>query len=98
MTEVNRRTLIKRAEGFVTANVKDDLMMLNVEQGAYYALDPIAAEIWGMLEHPAHVDNIIERLQKRYDVSAEECERDVMDFLKELNSNGMIILVQDESQ
>ncbi len=98
MTEVNRQTLIKRADGFVTANVKDDLMMLNVEQGAYYALDPIAAEIWEMLEHPARVDEIIERLQKRYDVSAEECEKDVMDFVKELNANGMVTLVQDESQ
>lgn len=98
MTEVNRQTLIKRADGFVTANVKDDLMMLNVGQGAYYALDPIAAEIWGMLEHPTHVDEIIERLQKRYDVSAEECEKDVMDFLKELTSNGMVVPIQDESQ
>ena len=59
MTEVNRQTLIKRADGFITASVKDDLMMLNVEQGAYYALDPIAAEIWGMLDQPAHVDEII---------------------------------------
>ena len=37
--------------------------MLNVEQGAYYSLDPIGAEIWTLLEEPASVQELVDRLQ-----------------------------------
>jgi len=92
MTDITLETTISRAEGFTTAPVQDELMMLNVEQGAYYSLDPIAAEIWNMLENPLIVNEIVANLLKRYDVSQEQCETDVLAFLSEMLGNGMILL------
>lgn len=92
MSGIKLDTLIRRAAGFTTAPVQDELMMLNVEQGAYYSLDPIAAEIWNMLEEPAQVKSLAERLQKRYAVSAEQCQADVLEFLEEMHGNGMIVI------
>ena len=59
MTAIALETVVSRAEGFTTAPVRDELMMLNIEQGAYYSLDPIAAEIWGMLEQPSRVQGLM---------------------------------------
>ncbi len=92
MSTLNLNSVVSRAEGFSTAAVHDELMMLNVEQGAYYSLDPIAAEIWKILEQPMRVDALTEQLQKRYDVSAEQCQADVLEFLGKLNENGMILV------
>lgn len=92
MPSITLDTLISRADGFTTAPVQDELMMLNVEQGAYYSLDPIAAEIWNMIENPASVGEIIEKLLKRYDVTPEQCQSDVLAFLEQMHGNGMILL------
>jgi hypothetical protein len=92
MLSIDLDTIVGRAEGFTTAGVRDELMMLNVEQGAYYSLDPIAAEIWGMLEQPARVQDLIVRLQQRYAVEPEQCAADVLAFLGELQQNGMIFV------
>jgi hypothetical protein len=92
MTAINLNTTIRRAEGFTTAPVQDDLMMLNVEQGAYYSLEPIAAEIWNMLEQPARVQDLTDRLQQRYAVAPEQCQADVLAFLEEMHGNGMILI------
>jgi len=92
MTDITLETTISRAEGFTTAPVQDELMMLNVEQGAYYSLDPIAAEIWNMLENPLTVNEIVANLLKRYDVSPEQCAEDVLAFLGEMLGNGMILI------
>ena len=92
MTPMDLDTLVSRAEGFTTAPVQDDLMMLNVEQGAYYSLDPIAAEIWNMLEQPARVRDLVDRLQKRYAVTPEQCQADVLAFLGDMQSHGMILI------
>jgi hypothetical protein len=91
MSAIDLDTLVSRAQGFTTAPVQDDLMMLNVEQGAYYSLDPIAAEIWNMLEQPARASELVERLQKRYAVTPEQCRSDVLAFLEEMHLNGMIL-------
>lgn len=92
MTSITLDTVVARAEGFSTAQVQDDLMMLNVEQGAYYSLDPIGAEIWKLLEQPAAVRDVVELLQKKYDVSALQCQADVQAFLEEMQKNGMILV------
>jgi hypothetical protein len=92
MTAIALETVVSRAEGFTTAPVRDELMMLNVEQGAYYSLDPIAAEIWNMLEQPSRVQALVEALQQRYAVEPAQCEADVLAFLGELQQNGMIVV------
>ncbi len=91
MADIDLDTNVKRAEGFQTAAVQDDLMMLNVEQGAYYSLDSIAAEIWKMLEQPSTARLLAGRLQPRYDVTLEQCQQDVLVFLEEMRANGMIL-------
>ena len=90
MTTINLETKISRASGFVTAPVNSELIMLNVEEGAYYSLDPIAAEIWGLIESPAAVQDIVAALQTRYAVSLEECQADVLSFLEKLYKDRMI--------
>jgi len=90
--EINLDTVVGRAEGFTTARVHEELMMLNVDQGAYYSLDSIAADIWNILEQPARVSDIVERLRQRYDVTLERCQADVLEFLAEMQKNGMILL------
>ena len=92
MPTIQLDTLVSRAQGFTTAPVNDELMMLNVEQGAYYSLDPIAADIWNMLEKPARVNDLAEQLQKRYAVTPEQCQADVLAFLEEMQTNGMILI------
>ena len=90
MSDIHLDNLVSRADGFSTAPVQDDLMMLNVDQGAYYSLDPIAAEFWNMLENPKQVQELVDGLQKRYAVTPEQCQADVLAFLEEMHGNGMI--------
>ena len=92
MSPIDLNSLVSRAEGFTTAAVHNELMMLNVDQGAYYSLDPIAAEIWRLLEQPMQVETLADQLQKRYAVTPEQCRADVLEFLEKLRENGMILV------
>ncbi len=90
MEEITLQSLVRRAEGFTTARVRDDLMMLHVEHGAYYSLDPIGAEIWQLLEQPGTVQHLVDQLLQHYSVSPEQCQADVLAFLGEMRQNGMV--------
>lgn len=73
-----------------TANMGDELGMLNVETGKYYILDPIASSIWGALENPMTMNHLVNYLMTIYDVDRETCYVETKLFLNELIENRLV--------
>lgn len=92
--EISRDSVVTRREDVVYTELEDgEIMMMSVKNGEYYGLDPIASEIWVMLAEPLAVSEICDRLLSRYEVSTEDCERDVVGFLQEMVSPLEIVQV-----
>jgi hypothetical protein len=81
---------VQRTEQVVSSTVENALVMMDVEQGHYFSLDPIGAEIWERLAEPARVTELCAELMQRYAVSSEDCERDVLRLLEELADADLI--------
>lgn len=54
-------------------------------------LDPVAAEIWKLLDGKRSVDGIIESLGGTFEVDKEELEKDVSDFIKDLTRREIVL-------
>ena len=59
-------------------------VMIDFETGKYFLVKGVGNDIWDMLEEETTPAIIIDKLLMEYDVSAEECEKSVMDFLSKL--------------
>lgn len=86
-------TQVVRDPGLIAAPVGDELVMLSVELGKYYALNGGAAAVWQSIEQPMTVEQLCAGLQERFDVSPEECHKDVSQFLEELRDKGLLRIV-----
>lgn len=74
-------------------NVTDlagEKVMVDFESGKYFLIKGTGNDIWDMLQEETTPAQIIENLKKEYDVSADECEKAVFDFLERLKSMGFI--------
>jgi hypothetical protein len=72
-------------------NVVDgEVVLLSVENSAYYGLDPTGSYIWHLLENPLSVNAIVDRLLKEYEVPHDQCMEDTLDFLNNLQSKNII--------
>lgn len=74
-------------------NVSDlagEKVMIDFETGKYFLIKGVGNDIWDMLQQEITPANIIENLLKEYDVSEEECETSVMEFLEKLQKLGFI--------
>lgn len=74
-------------------NVSDlagEKVMIDFETGKYFLIKGVGNDIWDMLQQEITPANIIENLLKEYDVSEEECETSVMEFLDKLQKLGFI--------
>ena len=82
--------MVSRRTDALDAGVGDDLVLLSLERGSYHALDPVAAVVWRKLDTATTIEALCLALANEFDVSAEQCEADVMAFLAELEQRHLL--------
>ena len=83
-------SIAARNEAIVFTDLDDTIVMMNVDEGQYYELDPIAAKIWTLIEAPRAVDDICNALAGEYDVDPDTCRQDTLEFLQTASENGIV--------
>lgn len=92
MAVISMDTTICRTKDIVASDIDGEVVMMSVEKGQYYSLDPVGSRVWELIEKPVKVAVLIDALLLKYDVDRETCERDVLAFLEELCEEGILQL------
>jgi hypothetical protein len=78
----------------VSADLSSDLsgqvVILGLKDGIYYELNEVGARIWNLIQQPRSVQSIIDTLLEEYDVSAAQCEADVLTLAEDMAGRGLI--------
>ena len=92
-TIITLDTTVAQAETLVSADVGEEVVILHIENNAYYDTDPIGAEIWHRLVQPMSVRALCTALVQAYEVDTEACQADVLAFLNGAYAEGVIRIV-----
>ncbi len=87
---LHRSSTIRRNPDLLHAVAGDDILMMNVEAGAYYGLEQVGVLIWELIAELITVDQMCARLIDEYDVGADVCETEVLAFLAHLVEQHII--------
>ena len=87
---VEMSDVVERNEAMLFTDLDDTVVMMDVDEGRYYELDPIGARIWALLETGRPVTDLCDALVASYDVEPEVCRRDVLAFLNEIEDMGIV--------
>jgi len=68
----------------IAAEVGDGLVMLSVQEGKYFSLNPTAAAIWRRLESPMRVGELCDHIVDEFDTSPEHAVQAVSAFVAKL--------------
>lgn len=80
----------RRLEGFVSTDMDGETVLMSIEHGSYFGIGGTGSLIWERLEEAQTEDALVEAVRARYDVSEEDCRRDVTAFLARLIENGLV--------
>lgn len=72
-----------------------EVVMLSLQDGTYYGLDEVGAEIWRLIQTPMTVGHIVASLVEMYDVDAQQCRTDVIRLVAVLRDRRLVE-VRDE--
>jgi hypothetical protein len=89
-TRISLSTILVAAREQVSSELAGGVIMLDLKSGVYYGLEDVGARIWALLQEPISVSNIRDILLDEYDVSAEQCERHLLQLLEEMESRALI--------
>lgn len=74
----------------IAAQFGDEVVVLGFQTGSYYGLGGVGVTIWNHLQQPRTVAEIRDRLCAEYDVAPEQCEQDLLSFLRQLAQKDLI--------
>lgn len=80
----------KRNTKTVSGRLHDELIMMDLEQGKYFSLNPVATRIWDLLVEPATIEELCSVLTDEFDVSEEQCRVEVSEYLEQMTRLGLI--------
>lgn len=87
---MDKNSTINMKKKMNVTDLAGEKVMIDFETGKYYMIKGVGNDIWDMLQQETTPAAIIDSLLKEYDVSVEECERSVMDFLSKMQDLGFI--------
>jgi hypothetical protein len=82
--------IVAAVKNQVSAVVGDEAVILHLKDGTYFGLNPVGAAVWKLIEKPKTVPQLRDALVGEFEVSAAECERDLLNLLESLAKVGLI--------
>ena len=90
---ITAETVISRSCEVVASDIDGEVVMMSIDKGKYYGLDLIASRIWELTGKPIKIADLIGLLTAEYEVTREDCQKDILPFLDELLSEKLIEIV-----
>ncbi len=83
---------VERREGWLSAKVGEQLVMMSAEHGDYIGLTEVGARIWELIAEPLAFDEICARLEREFAVAPDVCRAEVRAFLDDLAAQDAVTL------
>ena len=88
--DISTSSVVSATKDQVSSDLAGETILLSMQSAMYYGLDEVASRIWELVRDPIQVSEISETIAREYDVERLRCEADVIEFLRELETKGLI--------
>lgn len=88
--DLNIDSVVMARDSVFSTTVDDDLVLFNPDDGQYFGSGTVGMRIWSMISEKRKVAEICGSLATEFEVDAERCEHDVLQFLASLRERDLI--------
>ncbi len=93
-TTITESSVVKRADSVTSAEVDGESVLLDLEEGMYYGLNPVGARIWDLIREPTAIGEVVDEITAEYDVERGQCLDDTIALVAEMSEDDLVV-VQD---
>ena len=82
---------LKLAEHISLTELDDEVVLLDLNSGAYYGLNHIGAQIMSALEKGLSNETTVAKIASRYQVSHQQIQEDMDSLLSDMLNNKLLV-------
>jgi len=86
-----------RTNEIIAGSLDDELIMMDIQQGKYFALNPTAKRIWELLEDEHDIEYLCQALVQEYEIDMETCKTQVEEVLNEMVKMKLVKVLDPSS-
>lgn len=72
--------------------VGEEVVLLNLDSGVYFGLDPVGARIWELIAEQKGLAEVAETIASEYDAPREKIDGDLESLVRELEEKKLIAI------
>lgn len=80
-----------RNQQIIDGELDNNQVMMHLEKGKYFGLNPVGKRIWDLIEQPKSFKELAITLLSEFDVTEEQCSQEVRSFLEKAVECGIIV-------
>lgn len=89
-TPLTLDSVVVAAQGQISNKIQNETVVLDLQRGEYHGLEGVGPRIWEIIQTPQKISAVRDVILSEYDVSAAECEKDLLGVLTDMQSRGLI--------
>jgi hypothetical protein len=75
----------------VACVVGAEAVILHLDEGIYYSLNPVGARVWALLKVPRTTDELVDYVVEEFDVGVDRCRADIEELLGALHARALVV-------
>ncbi len=87
---LTRNARLKIPDQVVTRQVGDEAVLLNLESGTYFGLDPVGSRFLELLQTEGELAAVIPQMLEEFEVSEAQLETDLLQLADEMLASGLL--------
>jgi hypothetical protein len=87
---VDTRYRFKKNDSMIYKELADGPVLIDPYRRTVIRMNPVAFEIWRLLDGERSVSDVMDSLRETFDVDEQDLEKDMTSFLKELIKREML--------
>lgn len=88
--QLSDESTIVPSRNAIASVVEGQAVILDIESGFFFQLNPVGSRIWWALETQSTLPALCRALEDSFDVSPETCRAQVIEFINGLGEKGLV--------
>ena len=89
MGQISLDSSVELSDDAIFREMDGEAVILNLESGTYFGLDPVGTRIWQLVEKHGSLRVVFEQMRQEFDVESEVLERDLLDLVGRFAEKGL---------
>ena len=89
---LEKTNVLYRNADILVNDVDGETVMMSIENGSYYGMNPTGNYIWNLLETEKTIVDLLNSIAKTFSLSQEQSEKEVLPFIQKMFDEKILLL------